>query len=211
MSPGFAPPEPFLRPSPPSLGFTPVEIRAPPEPLRAPPPPLGAPPPPLQAPPKPPLQAPPKPTQVSQAQEPFRRPPPPPSPGFGAHRFGGFGFVPLSISTPSNPAHRPSTRAGPPERQVTIMRAFSDDTALLSPRVEAMTNNPLRGPISGLGGLRLVEIPPSPTTEELFSPRESVCPRDPFFPFGRPQQVADPRSPPTVGETPIVRSIDELL
>ncbi|KAK0646576.1 hypothetical protein B0T16DRAFT_328176 [Cercophora newfieldiana] len=199
-------PPPALKPPQLDSGFPSAKpLRAPPLPLRAPPQPLRAPPPPLQAAPKP-IQGPP---------EPLRRPPPPPSPGFGAHRFGGspqgFGFVPLSISTPSNPAQRPSTRAGLPERQITIMRAFSDDTALLSPRVEAMTNNPLRGPISGLGGLRLVEVPPTPTSEDLFSPRESVCPRDPFYPFGRPQQVADPRSPPTVGETPIVRSIDEVL
>lgn len=207
LSPGFAPPEPFRRPPPPpSPGFAPPEFRAPSEPRRVAPEPLRAPLQPLRVAPGP-LQAPP---------QPLRRPPPPPSPGFGAHRFGntpqGFGFVPLTINTPHHPAARPSTRAGPPERQITIMRAFSDDTALLSPRVEAMTNNPLRGPnpFSGLGGLRLVEVPPTPDGE-LFSPRESVCPRDPFFPFGRPQQVADPRSPPTVGETPIVRSIDEVL
>ncbi|KAK0623524.1 hypothetical protein B0T14DRAFT_426631 [Immersiella caudata] len=201
-SPRFAPicfSRPLPSPARPSFKFSeepPMSPGfAPPEPFRRPPPPS-------------PGFAPPE-------FRPFRRPPPPPSPGFGAHRFGssphGFGFVPLSISTPSQPTQRPTTRAGPPERQITIMRAFSDDTALLSPRVETMTNNPLRGPLSGLGGLRLVEVPPTPTSEELFSPRESVCPRDPFFPFGRPQQVADPRSPPTLGETPIVRSIDEVL
>jgi len=228
-SPGFAPLS-ISRP-PPSPAFAPVSISRPhPSPsfapisISRPPPSLG-----LASfsfsedPPMSPGFAP---------VQPFFRPPP--SPGFGAHRFGGdsasqqgFGFVPLSISPPptrpppprpvdrppvTKAAYRLPERIEVPQGRITVMRAFSDDTALLSPRVEVMTNNPLRGPgpISGLGGLRFVEVPPTPK-EELFSPRESVCPRDPFYPFGRPKQVADPRSPPAVGETPIVRSIDEVL
>ncbi|CAI4211818.1 unnamed protein product [Parascedosporium putredinis] len=59
--------------------------------------------------------------------------------------------------------------------------------------------------------MQFVESPPTPTEDGLFSPRQTMFPRDPFSPFGRPPQVADPRSPPTKGETPIVRSIDEIL
>jgi tyrosine-protein phosphatase len=156
--------------------------------------------------------------------QPFFRPPP--SPGFGAHRFGkqeqGFGFVPLNLSPPPKaPKAKPKPIINPveiekknfvPERHVTttITRYAADDSALLSPRVEAMTNNPLRGPLPSFPGMQFMEVPPTPG-EGLFSPRETMFPRDPFYPFGRPTQVADPRSPPTVGETPIVRSIDELI
>jgi hypothetical protein len=45
----------------------------------------------------------------------------------------------------------------------------------------------------------------------LFSPRAGMFPRDPFSTFGSPPVVADPRSPPTKGEAPIIRSIDDLL
>lgn len=128
---------------------------------------------------------------------------------------GGFGLVPLSLAAP--PRRRGSkeapTRAPPPvERRIRVMRSFPDDTALMSPRVETMTNNPLRGdePFTGFTGMQFVEAPPTPN-EGLFSPRETMFPRDPFYPFGRPSQNEDPRSPPTKGETPIVRSIDELL
>jgi len=165
--------------------------------------------------------------------QPFLRPPP--SPGFGAHRFGntssqGFGFVPLALSAPpkSRPKKAPSLqclvpsqirprveierRENAPEPPVKMLRQFAaDDSALMSPRAETMTNNPLRGPLpGGFAGMQFVESPPTPG-EGLFSPRETMFPRDPFFPFGRPTQVADPRSPPTLGETPIVRSIDEVL
>lgn len=80
----------------------------------------------------------------------------------------------------------------------------------MSPRAETMTNNPLHDNLAGMAGMQFVETAPTPS-EGLFSPRESMFPRDPFYPFGRPTQVADPRSPPTKGETPIVRSIDELM
>ncbi|OAA32869.1 Dual specificity phosphatase, catalytic domain protein [Moelleriella libera RCEF 2490] len=101
------------------------------------------------------------------------------------------------------------------EQTVTVSSAFMDDPALLSPRVETMTTNPLHD-VSEVAGMRFVHSPPTPT-EGLFSPREQSFPSDPvaFFGrmvgFGRPPQAADPRSPPTRGEAPIVRSIDELL
>ncbi|WYZ40537.1 hypothetical protein EsH8_IV_000878 [Colletotrichum jinshuiense] len=134
---------------------------------------------------------------------------PPPSPGFGAHRFGpsaGFGFSSLNLG----PSHENGMEeAAYMDRHVAVVGALPNDAALLSPRAETMTNNPLHSTCGELG-MRFVEVPPTPS-EGLFSPRETMFPRDPFYPFGRPTQVADPRSPPTKGETPIVRSIDELL
>lgn len=133
---------------------------------------------------------------------------PPPSPGFGSH--ASFGFQ--SMSFPSFKQQEPmhdSTPSAPTERVVTIPGAYPEDDALLSPRAETMTNNPLYE-VPEVAGMRFVESPPTPT-DGLFSPRVSMFPRDPFSPFGRPTQVADPRSPPTKGETPIVRSIDDIL
>ncbi|KAK4217996.1 hypothetical protein QBC37DRAFT_26378 [Rhypophila decipiens] len=169
---------------------------------------------------------------------PMTLPKPPPSPGFGAHRFGasspgGFGFVPLHLGTsPSQSFQKdegsntqglaPLSLSAPPkkkmekpkvvpERHVIVpLRTFPDDAALLSPRAEVMTKNPLHDPFAGLAGMQFVEVPPTPS-DGLFSPRESMFPRDPFYPFSRPTQVEDPRSPPTTGETPIVRSIDEMI
>ncbi|KAK4457950.1 dual specificity phosphatase [Cladorrhinum samala] len=120
---------------------------------------------------------------------------------------GGFGFTPLSLALPP----RPVQNEAPPERTVTVKRSFCDDGSLMSPRVEVMTNNPIHQGFPGLSaGVQLVEVPPTPP-DALFSPRETMFPRDPFYPFGRPQQNEDPRSPPTLGETPIVRSIDEMI
>ncbi|UNI14337.1 Protein-tyrosine-phosphatase [Purpureocillium takamizusanense] len=101
------------------------------------------------------------------------------------------------------------------EQTVTIRPSVPDEDALMSPRAETMTENPFHGG-SQMAGLRFAEAPPTPTGG-LFSPRQSIFARDPFSffgriaSFGRPPQVADPRSPPTKGETPIVRSIDDVL
>ncbi|KAK0630749.1 hypothetical protein B0T17DRAFT_507191 [Bombardia bombarda] len=140
---------------------------------------------------------------------------PPPSPGFGAHRFGGspggFGFVPMSLETAPPPRFTESKKEVVlPERHVAVLRNFPDDAALMSPRAETMTKNPLHEPFGGFAGMQFVEVPPTPS-EGLFSPRETMFPRDPFFPFGRPLQNEDPRSPPTLGESPIVRSIDDMI
>jgi tyrosine-protein phosphatase len=141
-------------------------------------------------------------------------PRPPPSPGFGAHRFGsrlgGLRFTSLNLD-PSPPKPKPVAEEEPaPERRVRVMRSFPDDAALMSPRAETMTNNPIHQSFSGLPGMQFVEVPPTPS-DGVFSPRETLFPRDPFYPFGRTTQIADPRSPPTKGETPIVRSIDDVL
>ena len=97
------------------------------------------------------------------------------------------------------------------EHQVTVTRENPDDMALMSPRSETMTNNPLRGKVPpAFAGMQFIEPPPTPC-HGVFSPRQTTFPRDPFYPFGRPSQSADPRSPPTKGETPIVRSIDDMI
>ncbi|KAK4106637.1 hypothetical protein N658DRAFT_503060 [Parathielavia hyrcaniae] len=184
-SPGFAPLE-FSRP-PPSPGFVPLELSRPPMSPGFPP------------------------------SNPFARPPP--SPGFGAHRFGpkpaSLGFGSLNLGPPPKPAAAKKVEFAPapspvPERPVAMLPSFPDDEALLSPRAETMTSNPIHQSLSGMAGMQFVEVPPTPS-DGLFSPRETMFPRDPFYPFGRPIQIADPRSPPTKGETPIVRSIDELI
>jgi len=168
------------------------------------------------------MKPPPSPGFGLMSPNPFSKPPP--SPGFGLHRFGGgaqnaggFGLLPLALAAPprrrgSREAPPPPAPLPPPERRVRIMRSFPDDAALMSPRVETMTNNPLHGhePFAEFTGMQFIEAPPTPS-EGLFSPRETMFPRDPFYPFGRPSQNEDPRSPPTKGETPIVRSIDELI
>ncbi|KAI1429235.1 hypothetical protein F5Y12DRAFT_473702 [Xylaria sp. FL1777] len=137
---------------------------------------------------------------------------PPPSPGFPQNFPSGpqhFGFQDHNIGSKRQNPFGNHDEMSPP-RGITIAPALSFDDTLMSPRVETMTNNPLHDSFSGLSGMKFVESPPTPT-ESLFSPRETMFPRNPLFPFGRPSQMADPRSPPTRGETPITRSIDEIL
>ncbi|ODA82777.1 hypothetical protein RJ55_01286 [Drechmeria coniospora] len=101
------------------------------------------------------------------------------------------------------------------ERTVTVQPTFPGQDSLMSPRAETMTKTPLHAFPHAIG-VRFADAP-STTTDGLFSPRQSMFPRDPFtffgkiVPIGRPPQVADPRSPPTIGEAPIVRSIDDML
>lgn len=184
-TPGFAPRSLDLKP-PPTPGFAPrfMEFKPPPSP--------GFPP----------------------ASRDFN---PPPSPGFGAHRFAqgppGTGLSGLNFGSLDSSFERREEAAEDHQEYHHMTRAQPDDDALMSPRAETMTNNPLHESFSDMAGMKFVEVPPSPSesSEGLFSPRQTVFPRDPFYQFGRPTQVADPRSPPTKGETPIVRSIDELL
>lgn len=147
---------------------------------------------------------------------------PPSSPGFGAHRFGekrGFGFTPLnfgSLSRPESVEQLPKA-----EREVQVVNSLPEDAALMSPRAEIITSNPVHNSFAEFTGLRFVEVPPTPSEQSfsaspaqeqaLFSPRESTFPRDTFNHFGRPRQVSDPRSPPTKGEAPIIRSIDDYI
>jgi tyrosine-protein phosphatase MSG5 len=114
------------------------------------------------------------------------------------------------------PPPPPLPMAAPParERTITVMRTFAaDDMALMSPRIEAMANNPFKmpSPTTGFPGMSFLEVPPTPS-QGLFSPREGMFPREPFRQsFAKPARFADPRSPPTKGEAPIVRSIDEII
>ncbi|KAI5859329.1 dual specificity phosphatase [Durotheca rogersii] len=137
---------------------------------------------------------------------------PPPSPGFAPKHFveghQSLGFSSMDLRTGGSFLER--RKGVEAERELAMAPALPDDDALMSPRAETMTNNPLRDSYSELAGMKFVEVPPTPS-EGLFSPRQTMFPRDPFYPFGRPPHMADPRSPPTKGETPIVRSIDDVL
>ncbi|KAK8050602.1 hypothetical protein PG994_012332 [Apiospora phragmitis] len=142
---------------------------------------------------------------------------PPPSPGFAMHRFGegvqSLGFSSLHFGDSQEPMSHNRHADASMDRDMHMARTLPDDDALLSPRAETMTNNPLHDPFSEMPGMKFVEVPPTPKepSDGLFSPRSTAFPRDPFNSFVRPTQVDDPRSPPTKGETPIVRSIDEVL
>ncbi|KAG9247623.1 dual specificity phosphatase [Calycina marina] len=84
---------------------------------------------------------------------------------------------------------------------------------LMSPRVAEMTDNPLERAWASKGFPSLAaDQPPSPKFEML-SPSVQEYPRPSFFATLGPSQttIADPRSPPTKGETPITRSIDDFL
>ncbi|RSM17320.1 hypothetical protein CDV31_003875 [Fusarium ambrosium] len=141
---------------------------------------------------------------------------PPPTPGFPSQ--SSFGFQSMTFPRFNEaPSIQPELIKpemtkyddAPVTRTITLPGSFPDDEALLSPRVETMTNNPLHE-VGEVAGMRFVECPPTPS-QSLFSPRAGMFPRDPFSTFGSPAVVADPRSPPTRGEAPIIRSIDDLL
>lgn len=137
---------------------------------------------------------------------------PPPSPAFSRSFSEGrqsFGFSDLNVNHKRQNPFDHHIKTSPP-REISIVQALPVEDTLMSPRAETMTKNPLHDSLSELSGMKFVEVPPTPTVG-LFSPRETMFPRHPFFPFGRPTQVADPRSPPTKGETPITRSIDDVL
>ncbi|KAI0481600.1 hypothetical protein F4859DRAFT_426109 [Xylaria cf. heliscus] len=136
---------------------------------------------------------------------------PPPSPGFPqnfSNALSNFGFHDHNLGLKRQDPFGNHDERSP--RGITLAPALPQDDTLMSPRVETMTNNPLHDSFSELSGMKFVESPPTPT-DGLFSPRETMFPRNPWFPFGRPSQIADPRSPPTRGETPITRSIDDVL
>lgn len=110
----------------------------------------------------------------------------------------------------------PPTDAASVERTLTVPSPSPGQEALMSPRAEAMTSNPLHG-LPHIAGLGVVETAAPTPAATLFSPRQSIFARDQFSFFGRiaslgrPPQAADPRSPPTRGEAPIIRSIDDVL
>lgn len=89
---------------------------------------------------------------------------------------------------------------------------------LMSPRLSEMTDNPIQSLSQSFSRPfgapeEVQDVPPTPA---LFSPRPMDFPRTSFFQPVAPQVVVavgedDPRSPPTKGETPIIRSIDDFL
>ncbi|KAL2130402.1 hypothetical protein VTI74DRAFT_6511 [Chaetomium olivicolor] len=193
---------------PPSPGFAPLALSKPPRSPQPPAPTISEP---LPSPGLAPLDLSRPPMSPGfPPSDPFSKPPP--SPGFGAHRFGSkpgsLGFASLNLGPPPKPTNKKENKA--PEKHVPVLPSFPEDAALLSPRAETITHNPIHQSFSGMAGMQFVEVPPTPS-DGVFSPRETMYPRDPFFPFGRPVQTADPRSPPTKGESPIVRSIDEMI
>ncbi|KAG5913972.1 hypothetical protein E4U42_000745 [Claviceps africana] len=107
--------------------------------------------------------------------------------------------------------------SGVVEKTIAVGSSYTTDSrsALLSPRAQTMTTNPLHQ-VQEVAGMRFVETAPTPT-EGLFSPRETSFSSDSsslfgrMAGFGRPSKFADPRSPPTKGEAPITRSIDDLI
>ncbi|KAH8595697.1 hypothetical protein B0O99DRAFT_709309 [Bisporella sp. PMI_857] len=80
---------------------------------------------------------------------------------------------------------------------------------LMSPRVAEMTDNPLERAFSRSFGSSSAD---QPSTPNLFSPRAVEYPRSSFFATLQSALPSeDPRSPPTRGEAPITRSIDDFL
>ena len=129
-----------------------------------------------------------------------------------------FGFGDTSSSTnqclPQEP-QRPAPE--PPLHHIERSQGLQEDddwNALMSPRITEMTNNPLHNAFP-----RSHSSEPQaqvPATPALFSPRVFEFPRSSFFPapsiIRKPLAVdEDPRSPPTKGEAPITRSIDDFL
>ncbi|MBE3042358.1 dual specificity protein phosphatase family protein [Candidatus Bathyarchaeota archaeon] len=191
--------------------------------------------------PAPTLALPPPPRTLNLGLKPMDASRPPPTPGFPPRSFGaqpvpGFSFhqsMDAHLAPRDEPRERSITlkrsfvrdeprertitlqrsfiRDEPRERTLTLKRSFVDDSALMSPRSETMTSNPLREgePSPRIAGMSFMEAPPAPAGG-LFSPREGMFPRDALSLWASPP-VEDPRSPATKGEAPIVRSIDELI
>jgi len=116
---------------------------------------------------------------------------------------------PVEPQQPVEP--QPSVEAQPPvEPEPHIERLptnFDWESELMSPRVSEMTDNPLR---SFPGNYSSGSDGQAPST--IFSSRPCDYPRSSFFStVHHPLPTEDPRSPPTRGEVPITRSIDDFL
>jgi tyrosine-protein phosphatase len=127
----------------------------------------------------------------------------------------GFGDTSSSNQRPhQEPPQRPAPEA--PLHHIERSRGLQEDddwNALMSPRITEMTNNPLHNAFPGSHSEPEAEVPPTPA---LFSPRVFEFPRSSFFPAPAIMRNSlavdeDPRSPPTKGEAPITRSIDDFL
>ena len=126
----------------------------------------------------------------------------------------GFGDTSSSTQRVPEPPQRPAPE--PPFHHIERNNELPEDdewNALMSPRITEMTNNPLHDAFPRAHSSEPeAAVPPTPA---LFSPRAFEFPRSSFFP--KPDvrtsstPVVDPRSPPTKGEAPITRSIDDFL
>lgn len=152
--------------------------------------------------------------------------PPRPKSGMGRAEPSSAGYAATWLEALQPPPPRPRSSVGvrplplrPFQQQATASPSSSQvcevsvsnfsEALLLSPRAETMTTNPLHE-INNIAGMRFVQSPPTPTVD-LFSPRATSFSPDPFSVFGQPSPITDPRSPPTKGEAPITRSIDDFL
>ena len=88
-----------------------------------------------------------------------------------------------------------------------LQPTFGWEAELMSPRLTEMTVNPLEVPFSPTYG------PSEPIASTAIPPRTFGYPRSSFFSTIHQALPAaeDPRSPPTRGEVPIPRSIDDFL
>ncbi|OAA53880.1 Dual specificity phosphatase, catalytic domain protein [Cordyceps fumosorosea ARSEF 2679] len=113
----------------------------------------------------------------------------------------------------------PSTldaRASSTTQSINLPTTPYEEPPLLSPRAETMTNhrqeyNRFPG-FTGMQPMDAVVAAAAPPVEDgLFSPRATTFPPEATIFFGRRDLMVDPRSPPTRGEAPIIRSIDDFL
>lgn len=126
----------------------------------------------------------------------------------------GFGDTSSSIQRSIPVPQRPAPE--PPLHHIERSQGLQEDddwNALMSPRITEMTNNPLHDFPRSRSSEPQPQVPPTPA---LFSPRIFEFPRSSFFPAPAVIRNSlavdeDPRSPPTKGETPIIRSIDDFL
>lgn len=122
-----------------------------------------------------------------------------------------FGFGDTFSNKEKNVEHLPkfeSHRTQTTESQ-TLPPKSHEWEDLLSPRVSEMTENPLQAAFSRSYGSKPLEA----SIPTLFSPRPFEYPRSSFFATVQNSLPPDedPRSPPTKGEAPITRSIDDFL
>lgn len=173
------------------------------------------------------------------AQRP-RFPFPPPDSGFACQANSGFGSHRSSHTSPGTRCPPGEGQAGTNFPSLvgvdSIQRHFTskfmDDVpqtpALWSPRIKEFTGDPINQTLSFPSLSRDVAHPGS----SIMSPRATEFSLNPFHPaatltsqqpisgfsFGGPEPLSltlsprdDPRSPPTKGEAPIIRSIDDVL
>ncbi|RCI16145.1 hypothetical protein L249_2137 [Ophiocordyceps polyrhachis-furcata BCC 54312] len=123
--------------------------------------------------------------------------------------------LPSRCRQPGSLAEMPAHREAFVGRHLIGAPSYPADEALMSPRAEAMTGNPIHS-FSDVVDVRFMGCPATPVAS-LFSPRQAFFSTNPLSLFGRPTTFSrpsrrtDPRSPPARGETAITRSIDDVL